>query len=142
MSILSDELTNDPNSVGYSAMTDEQVANSLNAKVIASKRPIPVHDIQQYLMLVDLLLPIEAGSSDACQVATRALALFDQFDISNPMIEAKLTNILDGLVADTLIPGFTATNKAAVLAMGDTTISRADELGITVTTGLAQAERN
>jgi hypothetical protein len=78
---------------------------------------LTAHDIRQYLMLVDLLLPIEASSSDTCKAATRALEVFPIFDMTNPMIAGKFTQVLDGLVADALIPDFTEVHKATILSL-------------------------
>ena len=75
------------------------------------------HTIRQYLMLVDLLLPIESAVTPACQAATRALEVFPNFDLSDPMILGKFIQVLDGLVADTLIPDFTETHKDSILAL-------------------------
>jgi hypothetical protein len=75
------------------------------------------HDIRQYLMLVDLLLPIEASTSPTCKAATRALEIFPVFDLSNPMIAGKLGQVLDGLVADNLVPDFTEEHKLTILSL-------------------------
>ena len=75
------------------------------------------HDIRQYLMLVDLLLPIEASDTPACKATTRALEVFPVFDLSNQMILAKFSQVMDGLVADDLIPDFTETHKATILSL-------------------------
>lgn len=75
------------------------------------------HDIRQYLMLADLLLAIEASDTPACKAATRALGVFPVFDLSNPMILGKFSQVLDGLVADELIPDFTETHKATILTI-------------------------
>lgn len=78
---------------------------------------VTAHDIRQYLMLVDLLLPIEAATTPACKAATRALDVFPVFDLSIPMIAGKFEQVLDGLVADELVPDFTDTNKATILSL-------------------------
>lgn len=78
---------------------------------------LSAHDIRQYLMLVDLLLPIEASNSPACKAAARAMDVFPIFDLTNPMIAGKISQVLDGLVADELIPDFTETHKATILSL-------------------------
>lgn len=75
------------------------------------------HDIRQHLMLVDLLLPIEASTQPSCVAATRALEVFPVFDLSNPMIMAKFSAVLDGLVAEPLIPDFTEEHKLTILGL-------------------------
>lgn len=76
---------------------------------------LTAHDIRQYLMLVDLLIPIEQSTQPACIAATRALDVFPVFDLSNPMILGKFTQVLDGLVAEELIPDFTEEHKQTIL---------------------------
>lgn len=100
------------------------IASVLNRKDIPSKKPIMTHDIYQYLTLVDLLISIEDSPALSCKIATRALSIFDSFDIRNPMILGKLDSVLDGLVAETLIPDFTETNKATILSLGNSLTSR------------------
>jgi hypothetical protein len=78
---------------------------------------VTAHDIRQYLMLVDLLLPIEESTSPTCKAATRALEIFPVFDLSNPMIAYKLGQVLDGLVADDLVPDFTEEHKLTILSL-------------------------
>lgn len=141
MSILADEVNTDPNTVGYSTMTDEEVANALNDSVIAAKQPIQSVSIRRYAMLVGFWLEMKRSASDEAEIAMDALAEFDQFDINDPLVEATFIGILDGLIADSSIPAFTARQKATILAMGDTTISRAEELGIRVTTADIQKLR-
>ncbi|MBV1888709.1 MAG: hypothetical protein KUG67_00485 [Proteobacteria bacterium] len=133
MSILSDELA----LPAYAATTSEQAANLLNAKTIAAFQPITTHDMQQYLVLVDQLLEIEACTSDACKKAVRAMEIFDSFDVTNPAILAKLTAVLDALVSETAI-SFAEGDKAVILSLGNDLISRAEQLGIRVTTGQIQ----
>jgi hypothetical protein len=78
---------------------------------------LSAHDIRQYLMLVDLLLPIESSQQPSCVAAARALDVFPVFDLSNPLIAAKFSAVLDGLVAEDLIPDFTEINKQTILSL-------------------------
>jgi len=114
----------------YSGLSDLDAAISLNTADIASKISIPTHSIQQYLVLMDLLLPIEDGVSDACRSTTRALTVFESFDVTQPMIDAKFTSIIDALVSDNTIPLFTQGHADNILGMGDTLISRSEELNL------------
>ncbi len=133
MSLL-DELTTGPLAAELAphitAGADGVVAAILNRKDIAAKGSVSSHDIRQYLMLVDLLIAIEASPQPACVAAKRALEVFPIFDLSNPMILGKFTQVLDGLVAETLIPDFTETHKAVILSLADTLISRAEQAGL------------
>lgn len=143
---LHDELTTGPLASELAPLigagNDSAILAVLNRKDIPAKKPVTAHGIRQYLMLVDLLLPIEASNATSCIATKRALEIFESFDLSNPVILAKFTQILDGLVAETLIPDFTEQHKADILSLGDTLISRAEQLGITVTIqDIAQALR-
>jgi len=141
MTILKNEIVSDPSAVGYSGMSNEAVASSLNAKNIASLKIISTHDIEQYLVLTDLLLEIESGTTQAAKVAARALQAFESFDVTNPLILGKFTSILMGLVDDGLL-AFSETDKTNILSLGNTSISRATQLGLgIVTAGQVQAER-
>ena len=99
---------------------DEGIAQEINSRTIDVVGKVTAHDIRQYLMLVDLLLPIEESTSPSCKAAARALDIFPIFDLSNPMIEFKLGQVLDGLVADDLIPDFTETHKLTILSFATT----------------------
>lgn len=107
---------------------DVAVAAALNAKTITAKGTVTTHDIRQYLMLVDLLLTIENTATPTCIATKRALEVFPVFDLSNPWVIGKFSQILDGLVAETLIPDFSETHKATILGMADTLVSRAEQV--------------
>jgi hypothetical protein len=95
------------------------LADALNIKNVPVKKPILTHDIKQYLMLVDLLIPIENAATPSCEVAEKALSEFESFDVRNPIISNKYNAILNGLVSDPLVPDFTDSHKAYLLALGD-----------------------
>lgn len=111
----------------HAANTPEQIRDALNTKAIAKKMPIATRDIKQYLILTGLWLGIKDSTSAAARIAVDALHNFDQFDTGNPLVEAKLTEILDALVVETQIPDFTVTHKAQILAMGQALRSWADQ---------------
>ncbi len=146
MSLL-EELTTGPLAVELAphitAGADGVVAAILNRKDIAAKGTVASHDIRQYLMLVDLLIAIEQSAALSCVAAKRALEVFPVFDLSNPMILGKFTQVLDGLVAEDLIPDFTETHKLTILSLGDTLIIRAEQAGLGNVTieQIAQATR-
>jgi hypothetical protein len=111
----------------YAAMTDAEAAQALNALVVDAKQSISSHDIRKYLMLVDKLLPIESSVLESATAATRALEIFPAFDMTESAVETKLIAVLDALITDSLID---ATDKAAILSLGDKLISRAELLGL------------
>ena len=126
------------------AGNDGGIADALNAKTIKVKGSVTTHDIRQYLMLCDLLIPIESTPTPTCIATKRAMEVFPVFDLSNPMILGKFTQILDGLVAEALIPDFNEVHKDTILGLADVKISRAEQVfGQTVTvTDVAMAVRN
>jgi hypothetical protein len=133
---LFDELTAGPLAAEIAGFiesgADGAIAAALNRRDITVKGRLSSHDIKQYLSLVGLRLPIRDSSATSCRETSLALDDFESFDLSNPMILAKFTAILDGLVAETLIPDFTETHKATLLAMANNQISRSEQLGITI----------
>lgn len=146
MSILSDELTTGPLAAELAPLiaegNDGAIYDALHRKDIVTDGSVTAHDIQQYLMLCDLLIPVEESTAASCKTATRALALFPVFNTQIPEVKSKLISVLDGLVAEVLIPDFTETHKATILAMAQTVVSRAEQLGISPSVqDIAQALR-
>jgi hypothetical protein len=147
MTTLLEELTTGPLAAELAphiaAGADGVVAAILNRADIPAKGKVLSHDIRQYLMLVDLLIAIESSAQPSCVAAKRALEVFPIFDLSNPMILGKFTQVLDGLVAEELIPDFTETHKLTILGLADTLISRAEQAGLGHVTieQIAQATR-
>ena len=110
----------------HASDTDLQIEEALNTKNISAKMPIATKDIKQYLILMDLWLAIKDSTSNASRVAVDALNNFDQFTVTNPLIEAKLIQILDDLVSEPQVPDFTEAHKTQILALGQTLKSWAD----------------
>ncbi len=132
MSTLSDEITNDPLSRGYSGMTDAQVADSLNA--VDRPAPVPVEDVRRYLHLVDAWGDIADASRDTTLLASKrkaarkmvdALQDFESFDLQNygTQIGARLGELVtEGML--------TTDQRTVIIAMEASRQSRAQELGI------------
>jgi hypothetical protein len=119
---------------------DAAIADTLNRRDIPAKKSVSAHDIRKYMMLNDLLLQIELSTEFPCIATKRALEVFETFDLSDALVLSKFTGMLDALM--TTSTGFATTHKAALLELGDTLVSRADLLGLTVTpTDVAQALR-
>jgi hypothetical protein len=111
---------------------DAEIVDFFNAKSVVAKGSVETKLIKQYLILRDLRVAIKNGTSTACQQANLSLDDFETFDCSNPMILAKLTQVLDDLIADTLVPAFTVDDKNYILSLADTQISLAESLGLDV----------
>lgn len=143
---LLDELTNGPLAAELAPLIadgkDGEVLAVLNRKDIPAKKPITSHSIRAFLFANKFWNPIKHGTSLACEETIDALTLFESFDIRVPVYYDRLVEVLTGLVAEPLVPTFTVDHKAAILAMGDTLISRAEQLGINPTIqDIAQALR-
>lgn len=137
MSALAAELTTGPLAAEIAPFIAGRnygaIAGILNRKDILVRAVLHSHDIKQYLSLIGLRLPIKDSIANSCREATLALEDFESFDLSNPMILAKFTAILDGLVSEILIPDFTETHKLTLLSMSDKLISRAEQVGVSAT---------
>lgn len=140
MSILKDELINDPTGLGYVGLDNSATASALNAKAISAKQSIQVSDIKKYLTVVGKRVAINNSASIPAQATVLAFQDFEVFDMTDALNEAALISQMGGLVTEGLI---SETDKTNILAMGDTLISRAQSLGLgIVTAGQVQAERN
>jgi hypothetical protein len=136
--VLADELTLDPLARGYAAMTDREAADDLNAPARPARRRVALGDLHQYIdNLADgggvpVWEAIESNQADAgalgvaCRAALRlrgARADYPPVNLDNAMVQGQL----DGLVTGGVL---SAAQKAGILALGDTTVSRAAELGL------------
>jgi hypothetical protein len=111
---------------------DAAIVEYFNTPSVAAKGSIETKLIKQYLILRDLRVAIKNGTSVACQQVNLSLDDFETFDCSNPMILAKLSQVLDDLIADNLVPAFVQADKDYILSMADTLITPAQSLGLTV----------
>jgi hypothetical protein len=111
---------------------DAEIVAYFNTPSIPAKGSIETKLIKQYLILRDLRVAIANSQSLPCQQVMLALSDFETFDCSNPLILAKLTQVLDTLIADTLVPAFTIDDKNYILSLADKLITPAESLGLIV----------
>lgn len=104
--------------------TPVQIRDALNTKDISVRVPIPTVEIERYLIINDLWLPIKDSTEIVARVTIDALTKFDQLSVDNTETYNKLTQMLDGLIIAGLI---SSTNKTEILAMGDAMQSWADQ---------------
>lgn len=107
--------------------TPAQIVSALNAKIIASKRPINTRDIKKYLILNSLWLAIKTSSNPVAVITIDALNMFDEFNVQESSVNSMLAQMMDGLIAANLTPSFNTTHKAEILSMGDVMASWADQ---------------
>ena len=136
MALTYEELTTGPLALEIAAFieegNDEAICESFNRKDITVHGGITTSTIRQYLMLNNFLLLIESGTSETCRIVARALELFPNFDLSQPIIFDKFSLILDALVGDDSVAGFDELNKIALISEADKKISRAEQLGLVI----------
>jgi len=113
----------------YTGMSDADAAAALNAQNVATFQKVEYSDVASYLMLVEKYLPISESATASAKSFMLAMNTFETFDLRKPGVETAVVNLLDALIVDGLI---TASDKAAILALADDTISRAQELGLPV----------
>ena len=116
MTILSDEITNDPLAIGYSTMTDAQVASSLNE----TNRP----EVKQFLSGSDIFNAtddIEYAALTAAEKASwDALCAIDSINTSSGVAKSREAELF----------GAGTATRSNLQAARQSTISRAQELGI------------
>jgi len=105
-------------------LTDEQIRVALNTKDIPVKVPISVSKIKAYLQMVGKRLAVIDSVSIAARNAEVSFKDFETFDMTDPNYVARLDTILNDLVIEGLI---TATDKTAILTLGDSAVSWADQ---------------
>lgn len=144
---LQSELTADPLSRGYASMSDADAAASLNAINRAGPNiVVPPGAVIAYLALQGKYFALQCyASGKTAQGVTGAAAVaaltaanelltlltlpaFNGFDLSNAQVLSAVQGFLGALVADPA-SGILAADAAALLALGQTTISRAAEIG-------------
>jgi hypothetical protein len=136
---LLDEFTNGPLADELAPLIQsadyDGILAILNRKDITVYGNLSVHNVKRYVSLIGLRLPILDSTQLSCREFNLALEDFKDsgFDLSNPYILAKITAVLDALVAENLIPDFTEEHKLALLSFGNKLISRVEQLGINPT---------
>lgn len=130
LSDLAAEITNDPLARGYAAMSDQQVAASLNAINVATQSYVSHTTLMKWAAagrmkkLRNGELSMSDTISSMCSVALALLAdgvtTFDTGDAGN-------IALLDALIAGGVL---TNADKADLMAAGKTLVSRGDQIGV------------
>ncbi len=138
LQILRDEIARDPLGRGYDAMSDEQLARSLNTADRAGRASVPVSRLRRYLALRGLYRPLKDLAGDAMAdpaaraAAETALAItaagaFETVDYADADVYGALSSALGALQSAGVL---TAGDVTALLGLGDTLLSRTAELGL------------
>ena len=131
--ILKEEIETDPESIGYSGKTASEILALITAQNISARRDVKWSTVFKYSMTEGFWPGIVAASKNpdhpAYDAALAAVELKDIF--RDDVIDTGLpifAQLSSGLVSAGLI---TVDQRAALIAMGDILISRADQLGFT-----------
>lgn len=119
---LKNEITTDPEALGYAGKQDGEIADLLNAKNFVAKQYVAIKDIQSYVDQHGLRLGIENSPDNSAEMARYLFAArYDTVDTTSPAFGVAL----DGLVAASLI---SSSDKGAILNLADVPASRAEVL--------------
>ena len=132
--VLVSELSNDPTGIGYSGMTDEEVAVAINANTQTSRQTVPLWQIKKLAIESNLWLTIKQAavehvSNDIKNVAIIALDYINDTRFSNLDMDLVSTQtMLGALVAGGVITqdfvdelnvlANTLTSRASILGLG------------------------
>ena len=112
----------------YSAMTDQQIATSINTLSVINYKIVDYADVASYLTVVSKYLVISESTLESARSFMLAMNTFKTFNLNLPLVSTTVGNILVALKTDNLID---ATDEALILSLADApNISRATELGL------------
>lgn len=138
LAALAAELADDPLSVGYASMADSEAADAINAPSRPGRRPVPASDVRRYVLLNGLWPGLQAlAANPAADPTQRGTAItilqtlapnsFDTIRMNDSAIRAAVSQMLQTMVD---AGAMAAEHRAAMLALGDAQVSRAEELGL------------
>lgn len=102
-------------SADHSGQTTAEIVAALNAKSTAVAVPIKTADIKKYLVLAGKYMALKSSDSPAAQVAIECLNTFESMNVQEAPVLAKLTEVLDALIAVELLSNV---DKSAILDLG------------------------
>src|SRR5947209_2288822 len=124
-SVLKSEVMNDPTHAGYTTMTDAQVAASLNAPVPV-QGPVPMTSVLIWAAQNNVMGRMQAhANSTTDPLQSAALAVLAALQGGYGTLDVTNSAVLSMLQAFQNAGDFTATAQAALLALGQTTTTRA-----------------
>lgn len=137
LAALAAELADDPLGVGYQDLSDAEAADALNAPSRPGRKPVPAGDVRRYVLLHGLWPGLQALAADpAATPVQRGTAVtilqtlapnsFDTIHMDDDAVHVAVGQMLQTMVDAGVM---TAGHRAAMLALGDATVSRAGELG-------------
>ncbi len=131
MSALKEELDTDPLGIGYSLMSDSEVADSLNLANREIDVPAPMRSILAYLITAGKFKGIQTAATGASDLSNACAGFlfvannvnFSDLDLTHPAIASMFDTMKAGAV-------ISESDQAAILSLGKKIVSRAEEIGI------------
>lgn len=140
ITLLRNEITTDPLARGYAAMSDGQVAEMLNVRNRSSSKSISAQTLHAWFVFNGKWPSVEstalatvgtggltAEQKLAAQSFIEICHYFSDLDMRDPQYSGGITFVLDQFVGRGII---TSAQRTAIISLGNTLISRADELSI------------
>lgn len=130
---LKDELVNDPLARGYSGMTDQEAADSLNTpdRIVTCECRATIRSLMADLGPTeadDIITALEAAATNN-NITARALKLLSPAEGGIDLGHASTRAQIDGLVTAGVL---TSVQGTALKGLAEKTVSRAEELGLPV----------
>jgi hypothetical protein len=134
---LAAEIDSDPLNLGYAEMADSAVADTLNAPTRPGKRAVSASEVRSHVLLKGLWPRIQAVTASEDPILrgsaitilqTLAPNSFDTIRMNDPEIATAVFNLLSTMV---VAGAMTEQQRDDMVALGDTQISRAEEIGLT-----------
>lgn len=130
------EIIEDPLGLGYADMSDSQVADHLNAPSVPARGVVPASDVRSFVLLngiwpalskaAQATDPVLQGTAETI-IQTLAPNSFDTIRMNDEPVFTAVQNMLGVMVAAGVM---TEAQRDQMIALGDTRISRAQELGL------------
>lgn len=134
---LRQELADDPEALGYAELSDPAAADLINAANRPVRGTVPASDVRRYVLLNGIWPKIAAAAQSSSDTTVQGTAItvlqtlapnsFDEIRMGDPAVFGAVSQMLDTLVSAGIM---TLEQRDAMIALGDTTTSRAAELGL------------
>jgi hypothetical protein len=131
------EMANDPEGLGYSGMSDPEVADALNAPSRQALGTVAASEVRRFVLLNGIWPSIANAAQGHADPTVRGTAVtilqtlapnsFDQIRMGDSQVYNAVSQMLATLVSGGVM---TADQRDAMIALGTVSISRATELGL------------
>lgn len=134
---LQAEMTADPLSRGYADKADSLIAESLNEPNRPGRKVVPASDVRRFVLLNGIWPRIAALAQNPEDQEVQGVAItilqtlapnsFDEIRMDDPEVTGAVSYMLGVMVS---AGAMTTAQRSSMLAMGDTLVSRAQEIGL------------